>query len=843
MIDGVAISNTQTEAGLPDDALSGSASLPRSPLNLLNPADIEKITILKDAAAAAIYGSRGANGVILIETKQGTAGGVSFEYDGYAAASSPASYLDVLDGNEYRQFIQDQVAAGNLSASRLDGLGSDNTDWEREVTQSAITQNHNLSFTGGTQATRFRASLNYMDQKGIVRNNGFERFQGRLNGSHSAFNDRLRLDLRLTSSHIENNYLPSQNTGGFEGAVFNNMVAYNPTRPVMTTDPDTGEPIFFELGPGVQSSRNPVAAAEQIEDFASTTRTLGSLTTQLDLMSNLTAQVTLGVDVSSSVRRTYLPASNPIGAQWNGRALQQSRDKTDLNFQALLTLDQPIGLDHRVEVVGGFEGGDFQLRTFNAEARDFLTDAFSFSNLTAGGTRPIVGSFQEDVKLMSVFGRANYSYKDRYFVTGVVRVDGASQFGPDNKWSTFPAISASWRISEEDFMADGPFSELRLRGGWGLQGNPAVPPYSSLITLAASDGASAVFGEESFTGVGATRNPNPALKWEETEQINVAIDFGVANNRIAGTLEYYIKNTTDLLLDVDVAQPAVVSTRLENVGEIRNKGFEASLDALLMNRPNLSWSAGLVFDLNRNEVVDLGGRTFITTGQISGQGQSGQTSQRLIPGESVGTFWGPQYMGVDAQGRQQFNQYDVTRDENGREISRELVGQTAQPTGDDFLAIGDANPDFSLGLSNQLDFGNFDFSVLLLSEVGQDVFNNTALVYSTKSNALQDKNFLSEAISDPIGILEPAIFSDRWIEDGSYLRLQNLTFGYTFQLPGFATGRLARVYASGDNLFLISGYSGYDPKTHAEAGLASRGIDYLAYPRARTFTFGVRFEF
>ena len=200
-------------------------------------------------------------------------------------------------------------------------------------------------------------------------------------------------------------------------------------------------------------------------------------------------------------------------------------------------------------------------------------------------------------------------------------------------------------------------------------------------------------------------------------------------------------------------------------------------------------------------------------------------------------------MGVDAQGRQQFNQYDVTRDENGREISRELVGQTAQPTGDDFLVIGDANPDFSLGLSNQLDFGNFDFSVLLLSEVGQDVFNNTALVYSTKSNALQDKNFLSEAISDPIGILEPAIFSDRWIEDGSYLRLQNLTFGYTFQLPGFATGRLARVYASGDNLFLISGYSGYDPKTHAEAGLASRGIDYLAYPRARTFTFGVRVEF
>jgi iron complex outermembrane receptor protein len=243
VIDGVAISNIDTEATLPDDALSGRASLPRSPLNLLNPGDIEKITILKDAAAAAIYGSRGANGVILIETKQGVAGGVNFEYDGYAAVSSPANNLDVLNGAEYRQFIQDQVAAGNLAASRLDGLGTANTDWEDEVTRTAVTQNHNLSFTGGTQATRFRASINYMDQKGIVRNNGFERFQGRLNGSHSALDDRLRLDLRLTTSRIENNYLPSQNTGGFEGAVFNNMVAYNPTRPVMVTEPVYSRPV------------------------------------------------------------------------------------------------------------------------------------------------------------------------------------------------------------------------------------------------------------------------------------------------------------------------------------------------------------------------------------------------------------------------------------------------------------------------------------------------------------------------------------------------------------------------------------------------------------------------
>lgn len=392
-------------------------------------------------------------------------------------------------------------------------------------------------------------------------------------------------------------------------------------------------------------------------------------------------------------------------------------------------------------------------------------------------------------------------------------------------------------------MAGGPFSELRLRGGWGRQGNQAVAPYSSLTTLAASDGASYVFGEERVTGVGPTRNPNPLLKWEETEQINVAVDFGFAQNRYAGTLELYQKNTDDLLLEVEVAQPAVVSTRFENIGSVRNRGFEASLNALLVNRANLDWEAGLIFDMNRDEVLELGGRTFINSGFVSGAGQSGQVSQRIIPGQPRGTFWGPEFVGVDEQGRQLFNEYEVERDDQGFIISRTLIGQTTQPGGDDFLVLGDANPDFSLSLSNRLAWGNLDASFLMVAEVGQDVFNNTALVYATKSNfALQNRNFLRSALDDPIGLQQPAIFSSLWIEDGSYLRMQNLTVGYRFRLPGFVTARAARVYASGDNLFMLTGYSGYDPEAHSEAGLASRGIDYLSYPRPRTFTFGLRVE-
>jgi iron complex outermembrane receptor protein len=344
--------------------------------------------------------------------------------------------------------------------------------------------------------------------------------------------------------------------------------------------------------------------------------------------------------------------------------------------------------------------------------------------------------------------------------------------------------------------------------------------------------------------VAQLQNPNADLKWEQTSQFNVAFDYAFLDNRVSGSVEYYVKTTSDLLLEVPVPQPASVSTRLENIGKLRNRGLEVSLDALAVSRPNLTWRAGLVFTANRNKVVDLGGRTAIATGDVSGQGQSGQVSQRIMPGHPLGTFFGPEFAGVNASGQQLFNNYDP--------VTRRIIGTTTSPASDDFVVLGDANPDFILGLTSQVFWRKFDASFLIRGEVGQKVFNNTALVYGTKGNAKQNKNFLASALSDPTGIDEPSIFSSRWIEDGSFVRLQNVTVGYTFTLPGLAGGaRSARVYVSGDNLVLLTGYSGLDPEVHTEAGfrspfgtrLASRGTDYLTYPRPRTFTTGIRVAF
>jgi len=838
VIDGVPITNVESEAA--GFGIGGSPPLPRSPLNLLNPSDIGSITILKDASATAIYGSRGANGVILIETKRGASGGASMTYDSYVATASPYRSLDVLTGDEYRQFVQDQVAIHNsdptkgLDSTYLAALGTANTDWADAVNRTAVTHNHNVSFAGGSDITSYRASLNYMNQQGVALSSGFQRLQGRLGASHYALNNRLRIGLNVTTSQAKNDYLAYENSGGFEGGVFMNVAVFNPTQPVTVTD-STGTR-YYEIGTGSQSVRNPVGLAEQIQDFGTTNRTLGNISADLDLLPGLTGRINVGVDKSGGVRRIYLPRSSPAGAQYGGLAQQINRDNTSQTFQGMLTYTRQFAGVHDLDVVGVYEFSQSRIEEFRAEARSFLTDVTGFNSLSSGSVQVTPQSFRTDERWISFITRASYGYKQRYFVTGVVRRDGRSAFGADHRWATFPGVSASWRISEEQFMPKAPFSDLRLRAGYGVVGNPGVPPYSSLITLEASGGAKYVFGDATVIGFAPVRNPNPNLRFEKTSQVNVALDYGLLDNRVSGSLEYYVKNTSDLLLEVPAPQPALASTRLENVGKTRNRGLEFSLDALAISRPQLTWRAGLVFAMERNKVVDLGNYTFLTTGGVSGQGQSNQVSQRIIPGQSLGTFFGPRYVGVNAQGKQLFACASTS--------AGCVNGQTTTPLASDYAIIGNAYPDFTLGLHSTVTFGKFDLNVQMRGAFGQEVFNNTALVYSTKSNALQGKNFLRDALTDPIDIREPAIYSSRWIEAASYMRLQNVTVGYSFNLPGPpGAPRSVRTYVSGDNLLLLTGYSGLDPEVHQEVGLASVGIDYLSYPRPRTLTAGVQLAF
>ena len=840
VIDGVPINNAPVEP----TSLGQNNSLPRDPLSLINPNDIETITVLKDASATAIYGSRGANGVVQVTTKRGSASRPELTYDSYTGWARRSRSLDVLNGEEYRNFVQGEVTAGRLAATRLTGLGTANTNWEQSLMRTGATQSHNLAFSGGGGTTRYRGSLGYFDQQGIVLSSGLQRLSGRLSASQQAMNNRLRLGVNLNTSQVKNDYIVSENTGGFTGTAFTNMLIMNPTQPVYVTDSTTGVVRFYEIGTGAVPVRNPVAIAQQVKDDGISRRTLGNVTADFDVLPSLTAQVNAGTDRANGVRSAYYPRISPLGASTNGDALIGQLSNTTNTLQTYLTFRATPGA-HSVELLGGYEYNEYSTVSANLEAQNFITDAFDYYNLSAGSVvqSGFVGSGRADSRLVSFFGRANYGFKDRYFLTGVVRRDGSSRFGSGNQWAVFPALSGSWLVSGEEFMRRFPlFSELKVKGGYGLNGSQEISPYAALITLAT--GPRATFGEVGVVGVSPNQNPNPDLKWEQTAQWNVGVDYGIADGRFAGTLEYYVKNTSDLLLTVNVPQPAVVATRLENIGSIRNKGFEFTLDARTWSRPNLDLILGLLGSIERNTVMSLGKTAFITSGGVSGQGQTGQNAQRIMPGFPLGTFYGPEYIGVDDQGRQRFAKYDATINSAGVITARTRNGETLTPTASDYGVIGNANPKYSLGTQGKLRAGRFDASYLVRGVFGQDVLNNTALVYSTKGNALQDKNFLKSALSDPIGITQPAIFSSRWIESGSFVRLQNVSVGYSFNLPGaWQQGRTTRVYVSGDNLLLKTNYSGYDPDAFTSSGLASRGIDYLNYPNPRTVIVGARLDF
>ena len=835
VVDGVPLQNEETAPGAAGVG-SINAQLGRSALNAINPNDIETITVLKDAAATAIYGSRGANGVVLITTKRGVRGGGNTEYEAYVGAATAARRLELASGDEYRSFVEKEVAAGQLPASAKTNLGTASTNWQDAVLRTGVATNHNLAFSGGSQQTQYRASLNYFDQQGVVLGSGLKRYQGRLNANHDALNGKLRLNLNLMASRVNNQYAPIENGGGFLGGLFTNVVIYNPTFPVKTA---TGS--YYETGTGAQDVRNPVAMAKELNDVAPEDRILGNATGTVSLLSNLTAQTTVGIDNNNSVRRTYLPRSNPVGAAYGGYARQAELSLNNQNFQQLLTYSPHFGRSE-LEVVGGYEYTHIDNQGFNAQVQGFITDQFGVNNLGSGtaAASPLPGSYENESRLVSFFGRANYGFANKYFLTGVLRKDGSSRLAPGHQWEYFPAISGSWRLSEENFFKGGPFSNLSLRAGWGKQGNQAIQPYQTQLLLRVDNGAAYPFGGNVVTGLRAAQVGNPNLKWETATQTSVGIDYGLWSDRLTGSVEFYNKTTKDLLFEVSVPQPAVVNTRFENIGSLRNRGLEATIDGEMWRSGQRTLNGGLIFTFERNKVLSLGdtSRKFINTAFVSGQGQSNEYAQRILPGQPLGTFFAPKFLFVNNLGQQVFQ---CTSANNANCTN----GQTTSPTDADRVIAGNANPDFTIGYHNNLTWGKFDASWLWRGEFGGKVFNNTALVYQTKSDAKQGRNFLRAALTMPDSISEPAKYSTRWIEDRTFVRLQNVTIGYTLDLPArLMSGRTARVYISGDNLFLGTHYSGLDPEVFSSnGGIAVRGVDYLTYPRPRTFTFGTHLNF
>ncbi|WP_220377719.1 MULTISPECIES: TonB-dependent receptor [unclassified Arenibacter] len=795
--------------------LAGTGSV-ESPLNFINPDDIESIDILKDASATAIYGSRGANGVVIITTKNGKAGVSKISLSTNVGVSTLARKLDVFSADEFRR----QVAAipGN---ELIDGGGS--TDWQEELTRAAITQNYNLVLSGGTDKLNYYASLGLQDQEGIVYNSDLKRTSARINVTQKLLDNRLRIDYNLNTT------LTDQSR--------NNNLGYstNPTFDAYTADGEINNPLIWN---------NPLLSNKYNGDFSESRRILINIAPSFEIVNGLVYKLNYGYENRSSDRDEQTIANsdrNDLGF------LRQTFGKYENNLiENYLTYTFDIG-EHNISVLGGHSFQNTFSRNSSWSIDEFPADTGidPRNNPGLGGDTNITdhrpsGSTYED-ELQSFFGRANWSFKDRYLFTATVRADGSSKFGGNNKYGVFSSFAGSWRIIEEDFMEGSIFSDLKLRAGWGQTGNQEIPGKitKASFSVSNSNNVSYPIDQNGAYPVGSvyTRFANPDIQWEVSTQSNVGVDFGLFNGSLTGTVDYFHKVSDNILLEVVPVDPIVPApTYWTNVPDmtITNKGLEVALDYSKQNADGLSYGFGGNATFIDNLVEDSP-FTIVTTGSASGQGLTDATINGFVSGEAIGAFYMQTFLGIGDDGLSLF----ADNDGDG-EITEK-----------DRTIVGSALPDLTYNFYANLKYKNFDFNVNFNGVSGNEIYDHTAMGSFYKTLLSKSNNTTAAAIQYPEeSIINSAAVSTRYLKDGSYLRLNNMTLGYSFDTKSmsWASNWLQefRLSFTGQNLFVITDYDGYDPEVNTDSstnGIQSFGIDKFAYPKARTFVFGVNVSF
>lgn len=809
VIDGVPIS---TSAGVSSANIRGNGTdffdqEPTNPLMTINPNDIESVTVLKDASSTAIYGSRGANGVIVITTKKGKSGNLKVTLDVTGGISTVSNKLDVLSADEYRKVNTDLgLTFSDLGAS---------TNWQDEIYRTAKTQDYNLSFSGGTEKTSYRASLGYGDQEGVLIGSKLERANSRINVTHSALDDKLQFDFRVNYGQTISNNSPVSNTVGSEAGTSINYESYvfNPTYPIYDANGNYNHVLPYRV--------NPVSFSNDVSDEVTNSRFLGNLSTTYKIFKPLSVNVNLGYTNQAINRNSYIKKSNPLGQGMGGYASVQKLEDSSKLLETILKYDDQFG-KHSINAIAGYSYQYFVNDGLRNAVSGFLSDEFRWYSLQAASTNLGVTSFKGSNTLISMYGRMNYNFDDKLLATATVRRDGSSRFGSGNQWGVFPSGSLAWRISNMEFFKSKVISDLKLRTSYGVTGNQEIGNLNSITRLGATS-AGYIVGGQRITTVLPLQYANPDLKWEQTAQFNAGVDYTILDGRVRGSIDYYVKKTTDLLLNIPVPSPTAVSTQLANVGSVQNKGIELEISADIIKKNDFSWTTSINYTRNRNKVLSLSNSLYkgdnIQVGPLQGQGlTAGIFAQLIQPGLPVGTFYGREFVGI----------------ENGVEI--------IDP---EMKVIGSAQPDFTFGITNSLSYKRFSLGFNFRGSVGNDVFNLTANNLAYLSN-LPGRNVLKEALTSGVLRTQPKQYSSRWIEDGSFVRLDNVTLGYDINLKNLPAISNARLFVTGQNLLLFTKYSGLDPEVNSDVsgtGIAPVGIDYLAYPKAKTVSMGLSLSF
>lgn len=790
--------------------------------NSVQPSEIVSIDVLKDASAAAIYGSRGANGVVIVTTnRQGSdVEKRTMQYNGYVAFASVAKQLDMLSANQWRGYVRENNLGGALD------YGAD-TNWQKELLRTAVTHSHNVNFSTTRKNNGFRASITYNSNEGVIKRNNMERLAGSFSGFQYGLNGHLRMEAGVNANFDKWNPIDSR--------IFERELNLNPTFPVRNSDGS-----FAQLNG--TNTENPVELNTNRTQDNKRHRFLGYGKVELEIISGLKATANGSYEFQHTTGGLFKPTYAQMeGQSEKGWAQRTYAEYTNRQIEAYLSYDKTFAEEHHLNAMAGYSFLDNINEGFGATRSGFETNAFGYNNLAAGTDyrQTDVYSYKSKTKLISFFGRVNYNYAGRYMFTATVRRDGSSVFGANHKWGTFPSASLAWRISDEKFMESTRswLDNLKLRVGYGVTGNQSgVSAYKSIAVLSAS-GAS-YYDSASQTWKNSyvqAQNVNPDLKWESTAQWNVGLDFGFIN-RIHGTLEWYHKKTSDLLWTYPVPQPPyIVGTMLANVGTMVNRGVELTLGANILRTKDFTLDANASLSYNHQEITKLSNNTYQAVGLQAGslhniRGLSNTYSQVIKEGYPAGTFWGPKCTGIDDDGK-----YFLDKGEDGNGYY-----------------LGSAMPKWNLGLSLSATYKDFDLSVAGYGMFGHKILNATRMQLFDASR-LPAQNTLDDFITS--GVKDNPTYSDYFIENGNFFCLQSVTLGYTIpKTKRFGFERI-RLYVTGENLFCITGYKGTDPEVYVPDNvLNGPGIDRLITdsqsgdgatysPRPRTFSIGLNLSF
>lgn len=810
-----------------------------NPLSMVNPNDIESFTVLKDASATAIYGSRASNGVIIITTKKGQAGArPTISYDGNLSVSNVKSTVDVMDGNQFRSFIKDIWGEDSEAYSKL---GNANTDWQKEIFRAAVSTDHNLTISGGLKNMPYRVSFGYTNQNGILKTSKFERYTASVSLAPSFFQDHLKVNANLKGMIAKNRYA--------DGNAVGSAVSFDPTQSVRSDDPyhqyyfdgffqwntdasslndDTWKRTFNGNAPG-----NPVALLEEKNDRAISKSLIGNL--ELDykfhFLPDLHAHVNGGMDLSTGKQYTdvspYSSTNNYYGSYgW------EEKDKYNLSLNAYLQYSKDFTDKHRFDVMAGYEWQHFH-DTSDQEywglyplSNNVVENRGQRYNNTASGSAT-------ESYLVSFFGRVNYTLLDRYLFTATVRQDGSSRFHKDNRWGLFPSFALGWKLKEEAFLKDvDVLSDLKLRLGYGITGqqniNSGDYPYLAVYETNKDGAYYPILGE------GITYRPNaynPDLKWEKTTTYNVGVDFGFLNNRINGSVDYYYRKTTDLLNSVFVSAGTNFKNKvLSNVGSLENSGVEFSINSKPVVTTDWTWDLGFNITYNKNEITKL------TTGDSE--------NYYVAAGDNIGGGRDMKAM-AHAVGHpaSSFYVYQQVYDENGRPIENEFVDRNGDGTinGDDRYFYKKPTADVLMGLTSRLSYKSWDFSFSLRASLNNYVYNsveaggsdcNPTSIYSF--GALNNRPLMGVA-NNIQSKNDNTLLSDYFVQNASFMKCDNITLGYSFKKL-FGAPISGRVYAAVQNVFTISKYKGLDPEVE-------NGLDNNIYPRPLTTLIGLSLNF